>query len=142
MEYEVHTRKTVADVVPDRPHAFISICDSDQEPAVLPDYPGCLGVLRLSFDDAVQDSVAYRPLVLFDDAFATEILDFVRTVDSAGCQRLYIHCNGGQCRSPAVAAALTKLDGGDDNFWFHRKRPNMLVYRTLVEVGITGRSAT
>lgn len=38
----------------------------------------------------------------------------------------------GKSRSPAVAAAITKIKGGDDSHWFRVKTPNALVYRTLL----------
>jgi predicted protein tyrosine phosphatase len=44
-----------------------------------------------------------------------------------------IHCEMGYSRSPAVAAAIAKLSTGDDFHWFRSYRPNMLVYRTLLE---------
>ena len=48
---------------------------------------------------------------------------------------ILVHCDAGWSRSPAVAAALTKsLLGQDDSHLFKAKSPNMLVYRTLLNV--------
>ncbi len=120
-------------------HAFISINDSDQTPAPLPPSFDCVGILRLSFDDVLDGSPQGREIVAFDDEMAEQILDFVELC-APQIDALVIHCNGGQCRSPGVAAAIEKIYTGDDSAWFGRKRPNMLVYRRLLEVDFLRRN--
>lgn len=46
---------------------------------------------------------------------------------------MVLHCDAGMSRSPGVAAALSKVLVGDDSQFFKRYRPNMRVYRTLLE---------
>lgn len=137
MRYVVHTRATIQSINPLENHAILSITDSDTvSPPLFPN-ARCHGVLRVVFDDVDAGSGDVgRPVVLFDAALARTILDFWRAARDAGAATIYIHCNAGQSRSPAVAAALTRLDGGDDDPWFRRRTPNRLVYRTLLEVGM------
>ncbi len=45
-----------------------------------------------------------------------------------------IHCDVGLSRSPAVAAALSRIYYGDDGQWFELDFPNRLVYDVLVEM--------
>jgi predicted protein tyrosine phosphatase len=122
------------------------------------------GVLRLQFHDLDRlpeqpipligvppDSWAARypatPETLFNRSRAVQVLDFVtphveqeralRETDRghAAVRAILVHCDAGWSRSPAVAAALTKsLLGQDDSHWFKAKSPNMLVYRTLLNV--------
>jgi predicted protein tyrosine phosphatase len=95
-----------------------------------------LGLLQLNFADA--DHEAYRERAermgstLFEDSHAEQILQFVNEhwdkVDY-----FLIHCTAGQSRSPAVAAAIQKIKGGDDSIWFSTKIPNVRVYRKLLD---------
>ena len=70
-------------------------------------------------------------------ALADEILDFVAGVwDRA--EAFLIHCDVGLSRSPAVAAALSRIYYGDDGPWFELDFPNQLVYDVLVEMHARG----
>jgi len=49
-------------------------------------------------------------------------------------RRIIVQCDAGLSRSPAVGAALARVLNGDDaEFFGGRYRPNMRVYRTLLE---------
>ncbi|NLF69520.1 MAG: hypothetical protein GX575_10755 [Candidatus Anammoximicrobium sp.] len=67
----------------------------------------------------------------FTPALAAEILDFVANVWDK-VEVLLIHCDVGLSRSPAVAAALSRIYYGDDGPWFELDFPNRLVYEVLV----------
>lgn len=138
MRYVVHTRATIQSVNPLEKHVILSITDSDRPPLPLVPNHCCLGIRHVVFDDVDGGSGAVgRPVVPFDAALARTILDFWREARAAGAETFYVHCNAGQSRSPAVAAALTRLDGEDDDRWFRSRTPNRLVYRTLLEIGTT-----
>jgi predicted protein tyrosine phosphatase len=122
------------------------------------------GVLHLQFHDLDRIPEQPIPLIgvapdswvaqhaptaetLFNEKMARQILDFVRAHVMAalalraqnlrhlGVQAILVHCDAGWSRSPAVAAALTKtVFEQDDSHWFRTKSPNMLVYRTLLNV--------
>lgn len=110
----------------DRPWAAISITSGHEHP-VLNDV-NRVGLLRLVFDDITQANTPRS----FTPALAAEILDFVASVwDRA--EVLLIHCDVGLSRSPAVAAALSRIYYGDDGPWFELDFPNRLVYDVLVE---------
>ena len=114
-------------------HAYISLMDSDQDPANLPEGTGeCVGVLRIATDDVLDDADQGRPITAFNENHAAMVLDFWDRVKD-DIDILAVHCNGGQCRSPAVAAAITRVEGGDDDKWFRTKRPNIRVYRMILD---------
>lgn len=95
-----------------------------------------LGLLRLNFADADTENFRERAIslgsTLFDDEHAVQILDFVNEMWDK-VDYFLIHCTAGWSRSPAVAAAITKIKGEDDSLWFSIKDPNMRVYRKLLD---------
>jgi predicted protein tyrosine phosphatase len=51
----------------------------------------------------------------------------------ATIERIVVHCDAGASRSPAVGAALARVLNGDDaEFFAGRYRPNMRVYRMML----------
>ena len=87
-----------------------------------------MGLLRLVFDDITEPDTPRS----FTPALAADILDFVASVwGQIGV--LLIHCDVGLSRSPAVAAALSRIHYREDGPWFELDFPNRLVYEVLVE---------
>lgn len=151
MEFRAVSRRRAEQGPPEsRPHVIISVStphhDADAErstsyvddPADLAVGPGTLGVLRLQFVDLDREpgSAARavlgprRAQALFTRAQARQILDFVAL--HPGAEVVVAHCDMGASRSPAICAALAKIHGGDDMAWFANFRPNVHVYRTLL----------
>lgn len=89
-------------------------------------------MLRLHFPDAETASEQFPEAALFAPRHARAIWDFVlghREVD-----RIVVHCDAGVSRSPAVAAALARvLEGDDAEYFAGRYRPNMRVYRMILD---------
>lgn len=133
MQLFVYSRGAIERVPPHEvPHLIISITSSPDDQARLPASPQCRGVLRLVFPDLDAPSPG-MPSPLFGVEHARAIWDFVeRRPDDV--ERIVLHCDAGVSRSPAVAAAIAKCLTGDDAELFRRYRPNMRVYRTLLEV--------
>lgn len=122
-------RGTAKDLAPVRvKFAVISIKNPAAEDVVFND-PNLMRVLRLAFDDI--DTLSAN-LVMFDDDMAGMVWDFVEEVWDK-VEILIVHCNMGQCRSPAVAAAVARVREGDDKVWFRTKTPNRSVYRRLLQ---------
>lgn len=117
----------------DKTHAFISIrCSGDSSPKILTN-DNTLGFLSLQFDDIDSKDDLFinsKKLVPFSEQIAFDILDFWSKINP---KIFIVHCDAGFSRSPAVAAALTTINGDRDLEYFTRYRPNMLVYRTIVE---------
>ena len=91
-------------------------------------------ILFTSFDDydtIIDNHEEFwgRKQILFSYVNAKEIIDFWNEINS---DLLIVHCEAGVSRSPAIAAALTKINEEDDNFYFKNYRPNSLVYRTIL----------
>jgi predicted protein tyrosine phosphatase len=130
------------------PHVIISITTPGFPKANLAVNKHILGVLRLAFHDLDRDpGPAFRAVygvpVLFEEVHAVAIVAFMANFEGR-IGDVVVHCNAGQSRSPAVAAALARFYNGDDREFFPIARsygraytPNRLVYRTLLNV-LTG----
>ncbi len=130
MRYIVHTQQTIKRINPVESHAIISISDREDTRPKVPVNAQCVGVLNMTFHDVVKGKYNPKLITMFDDAMANEILDF--WLEHKQADSMYVHCAGGQCRSPGVAAALQRLEIGNDDNWFASKRPNILVYRLIL----------
>lgn len=125
-QFEVRSARNAEFFRSDRPWAAISISSREDHPAL--DEQNRAGLLQLVFDDTAQPD---NPRA-FTVCQAEEILQFVeRMWDKV--QTFLIHCEIGMSRSPAVAAALSKVCYNDDGLWFEMDFPNRLVYQLLVE---------
>lgn len=124
--FEVRSARNAEFFRSDRPWAAIQITSGHECPALSEE--NRVGLLRLVFDDITRPDTPQS----FNPALAAEILDFVASVwDKADV--FLIHCDVGLSRSPAVAAALSRIHYGDDGQWFELDFPNRLVYEALVE---------
>lgn len=90
----------------------------------------CLGVLHLSFHDAEPSHALPPGVVLMSEDDARAICEFVARHAAAGA--LLVHCEQGASRSPAVAAAICKAQGGDPGRFFADYVPNQFVYERVL----------
>lgn len=122
-----------SDLVKDKAWALISITHEKggwPELNVKESDKNFKGVLKLLFADIDHKMEDY---VLFSQAHARQILDFAEAWYPS-LDLLIIHCHAGLSRSPAVGAAISRIFKGHDGDFFQTKIPNMLVYRTILEV--------
>jgi predicted protein tyrosine phosphatase len=71
--------------------------------------------------------------ITFNEEHANKVLDFMdRNWNKV--ELIMVHCLAGRSRSPGVAAAISRIKYGSDDFWFHNYLPNSLVYRTILNV--------
>lgn len=133
MDIFVYSRRALEAVRPHEvAHIVISVTSAPDDIARLRHNDECRGVLRLSFPDADVASEQFPEAVLFSAEHARAIWDFV--LEHRDAARLVVHCDAGVSRSPAIAAAVARVLTGDDAEYFvGRYRPNMRVYRTLLE---------
>lgn len=68
----------------------------------------------------------------FSKELADQILDFAAQYWDK-VEVILVHCEAGRCRSPAIAAALSKIYYNDDMAFFKQYTPNMFVYRTIMQ---------
>ena len=87
------------------------------------------GVLFLRFHDA--DEQASDDIVLMTSRQARRIWQFIDQY-AAEIGALIIHCEQGTSRSPAVAATICKMLGGDPAPFFAGFSPNRYVYNLLL----------
>lgn len=111
----------------------ISINCPDDSPAKISGVKR-LGYLHLEFwdTDACVEG-CYEPEHVFNEDIANEIWDFIGD-NWEKSKTLMVHCLMGKSRSTAVAAAISKVKFNDDMEYFRKYTPNMLVYRTLLNV--------
>jgi predicted protein tyrosine phosphatase len=91
-----------------------------------------MGLLQLASADIASAEGDERRA--FNDDHARRIFDFVKEVWPK-IEVLMVHCEEGNARGPAVAAAISRIYLGDDRMYFlpHMYQPNRLVYRVLME---------
>lgn len=116
-------------------HVVISIRDPDRKPARVRRQPGLRDVLFLAFDDAEPCESLELPgsIRLMSVADAAGIWAFIAKHKDR-VPLLVVHCEMGMSRSPAVAAAVTRALGGDDEVFFRDYMPNQYVYELLLKV--------
>ena len=130
MKFEVLSRSEAKAFICDIPWACISIADHPDDMPRLNKVQR-VDLLQLGFADA--DEKYYDDDILFTEEHAASILDFIDKVWDK-VELIMVHCYAGQCRSPAVAAAINKIKFGNDEKYFKNHLPNMLVYRTILNV--------
>lgn len=135
MEFIVVSRKRIeAGVGLSVPHLIVSIRDPGDPPPSIPPNPQCRGILALEFHDA-EPSRGYRVSLdrqLFTLKQAEQVWSFIRQ-HTANITATIIHCEKGLSRSPAIAAALCKVMGGDEQVFFEQYEPNRHVFRTMLK---------
>lgn len=139
MEIKVYNRMSIANYQEQRPHIIISIGDpNDSEPAPICEQPACKGILRLQFHDwddkqkiildRSKDCEDVKRMVFYSESQAKQVFDFVQQhvkfVEIIICQ-----CDAGISRSAGMAAALSRILNGTDEYFFKRYIPNSRVYR-------------
>jgi len=133
VEIFIYSRGAIERIPPHEvPHVIVSITSSESDQARLPPSPHCRALLRLSFADADATSESIPEHALFSRKHARAIWGLLEE-HMPYIERFIVHCDAGMCRSPAVAAAISKVVTGDDAEYFRRYRPNMRVYRTMLE---------
>lgn len=112
----------------DRSHIAAIICSTSR---FRPELLRGVQYLRAPFEDVTNGETA------LDMKVARRIAVFVdHILSSPDITRLYICCDAGQSRSPAVACAITRyLDHDDRVIWKNPKyKPNPHVFRILCKV--------
>ena len=119
--------------VPDVPYLIVSISDPDKPEPEIPTSPHLRGVLRLQFHDVGQPRrFQPTPDVAMTPEHARQILSFVRE-HLPGVGLIICQCEQGVSRSTAVAAALSRILQGEDEYFFKHYWPNRWVYNLLLE---------
>ena len=98
-------------------------------------------LLQLNFPDAdsieftssslSEDEINELKKNMFSDKHADQVIDFYLN-NKDKCDVLMVHCLAGRCRSPAIAASLSKIETGEDSLYFKNYTPNSHVYNTIL----------
>jgi predicted protein tyrosine phosphatase len=115
-------------------YVVISIHDPDKPKAKVRRTAGLKATLVLPFNDTepLPGRVLPSTMRVMSADQAAEIVEFVNR-HKAEVGTIVVHCEQGMSRSPAVAAAVCKLLGGDDRRFFREYQPNEFVYRLVLE---------
>jgi predicted protein tyrosine phosphatase len=118
--------------IPEVPHILVSINTPGDAYAKIPPNKERVAILRQTFFDLTEPAGIFRSL--YTPKHARELVKFV--ADYAPHAELFVaHCDAGISRSSATCAAVARLLGQDDEWFFTHKRPNTLVYRTILKAG-------
>jgi len=112
------------------PYVVISIADPGNPQPKIPRPTGFRDVLFLQFHDAVPDDggVPTEEIVLMNTDHAAAIWAFVSRYRDTVCT-IVVQCEQGMCRSPAVAAAISKHLGGHEKRFFRQYAPKPIRLR-------------
>lgn len=113
-------------------YVVISIRDPGKPEAHIRQTCGLRGVLRLAFHDSEPSETEALPKdkVLMTEDQARQVWEFVRQwKEQVGA--IVVHCEQGISRSPAVAAAICRALGGDDECFFREYQPNQYVFQLM-----------
>lgn len=126
-------RDDIGDFTPDVPYLVISISDPERPEPALAASPHLRGVLRLQFHDVVPTR---RFQVSSDVAMTAEharqVLSFVRE-GSPDVELILCQCEEGVSRSAGMAAALSRILQGEDEYFLTNYWPNRWVYDLLLK---------
>ena len=117
------------------PYIAISITDPNSEPVIVNgNDDNFQSMLSLQFYDLDKDTEVFPySRFIFNERDAKQILDFV-DVYKDNIDMICIHCEAGISRSAGIASALSLIYNGEDQYYFDHYIPNMLVYRTILDV--------
>lgn len=90
----------------------------------------CLELLFDDISEKIEDDINNMSNIITIEE-ANQIISFVEQIKN--CQELVIHCDYGKGRSPAVAAAISKILGFEFNINSYPDI-NMLVYDTIINL--------
>jgi predicted protein tyrosine phosphatase len=114
------------------PYVIISIsCPNDQANPNINKF--CKATLYIQADDIEKEVVIFgdQRAKLFSKEDARRILEFYNEYKGQ-VKRIIVHCDAGISRSPAVAAALYRVEGRMDDNWFKHYHPNRRVYSLIL----------
>lgn len=128
MKIKVFSEDSVKHYKPTEPYMHIAISSQTKGLLQLPSNKFRRITLYCQFYDLDAALGNYK---LFDKKEAKRILYWVnKYLDYVNV--IVVNCEAGISRSSGVAAALSKILNGDDNYYFKNYCPNMLVYRTIL----------
>ena len=137
MEFAVVSRQEIeTGIIVRSAYVVISITDPGSQPAKIKKSAGFREALRLQFHDAIPLKGYFKlppEVVLMNEDHARAVWDFVGQWKGT-VETIVVHCEQGMSRSPAVAAAICKMLGGDNRQFFHEYLPNQHVYGLLRSV--------
>ena len=119
--------------VPEVPYLVVAISDPDKPEPEIPRPPHLRGALRLRFHDVGQPRRFQETTdVAMTPEDARQILSFVRE-QLPETELIVCQCEQGVSRSAAVAAALSRILQGEDEYFLKHYWPNRWVYNLLLE---------
>ena len=122
------------------PHIILSTTSNRANPIVsIKENPNCRGILRFQFDDIdlrhkkyLVENNKVTKYNLFYVEHAKSILNFIND-NIYKVESIITGCDAGISRSSAMAASLSKIILGEDDYFFKHYLPNMLVYTEILK---------
>jgi len=137
MKFLVMSEREIKNYQENKPHIIISIRSPKYpiELGKIASQANCLDILWLDFHDldGLHMPNSDIKVKLFTQEDAKNILNFINKYKN-NINLVICQCEAGISRSAGVAGALSKIFNGEDAEIFNNYLPNMLVYRTILEV--------
>ena len=123
-----------------QPYVVISVsCPGDQATPNVNKH--CMATLWIEVDDLEKELINFgdKSFKLFSKDDAKRVLEFYREWKDKA-ERFIVHCDVGISRSPAIAAALYRVEYRDDSNWFKHYHPNRRIYSSILSEHFLGDS--
>lgn len=140
MEFLILNRGQIETFKPEMPYITIGATEPNKQKPNIFKNQHYISDLRLYYSDIDEDFTKHYPSnYLFAIDHARILLGFYKRFKDK-TELIICQCDGGICRSSAMAAALSVIHNGprSDNWIFESKcyNPNMHVYRTLLNTAM------
>ncbi|HQU82034.1 MAG TPA: hypothetical protein PKY59_02855 [Pyrinomonadaceae bacterium] len=131
------SREEIKTFAPDVYYIVISVTDPENSEAEIFDSHFLVDVLRLKFDDVdaankFKFDFSESKEIYMNESQATQILSFVKK-NMEKISLIVCQCEQGVSRSPAIAAALSKILQNKDEFFLNNFWANRSVYNVIIE---------
>ncbi len=140
LKFHVMGRYEASTFMLNEPYIHIAVYTPGSPEVPLMINPERIAVLQLCFHDVsnVRDKDWLRndlkgtgiEIQPFTEEQAQQIVEFINQYKHI--DNIVVNCDAGYCRSPAIAAAISKTFNGNDEVFYKQYRPNHHVYRTLL----------
>lgn len=122
------------------PFIIISIASPEMDNAKIKIVDNCRGILFQKYHDVDLNTMNFTdtPYTFYTPEMAFQVINFVETFTLMNSiSSIIVNCHLGVSRSTAICAVLSRYFNGtpDESYFFKNYTPNMLVYRTLFNVG-------
>jgi predicted protein tyrosine phosphatase len=135
IQFLVLGREEIKNFTFENSYLVISITDPQNSDAEIIQSPNLVDIIRLKFDDIGKPKkfqFENSTDILMNSEQAKQILEFVKK-NLSKVELIVCQCEQGMSRSPAIAAALSRILQNEDEYFLKNFWANRWVYDLLIE---------